>query len=182
MGLVNTPEMGAPDETMAHESAEGEAPGQPEAAELSAEAVRAKMNLPPELKKAYERVLQAGIKLMFDPRTRAETMQMIAAPGDPVQKIAQGVGSVMVVLFEQSNGTMPQQIIIPVAVELVMHVVEVVREAGAEISNEQVGAATEQTINFIMQKFGIDPNQLESMAKQQAQPQQPTGMVAQGAA
>lgn len=195
MGLVNMPEddeqampdPATPDGGKAHEAAEGEPPEPMDESALSSQAVRAKMNLPPELKKAYERVLQAGIKLMFDPRTREQTMQMIASPGDPVQKIAQGVGSVMLALYQQSNGTMPQQIIIPVALELVMHVVEVVREAGAEVTDAQVGDAMEQTINFIAQKFGIDPNQIEQMAsgKQPTspapEPQQPAGMVAQGA-
>ena len=155
--------------------------------ELSSQAVRGKMKIPPQMQKAYERIVQAGLKLMFDPRTREQTMQMMMSEGDPAQKIAQGVGSVMVALFEQSNGTMPQELIIPAAVELVAHVVEVAQQAGASITPEQYGAAVEQTIAFIGQKFGVnlDGQQPEQPPEQAMQPtQQPAGLVgmAQGAA
>lgn len=149
---------------------------QPESSGLSSQGMRAKMNLPPELKKAYERVVQAGLKLMFDPRTREQTMQMMASPGDPVPKIAQGVGAVMVALYQQSNGTMPQDIIIPAAVELVAHVVEVARDAGAEVTDEQMGEAIAATIEFIAQKFGVDLNQA---GQPEQMPQQDAGIVGQ---
>ena len=182
---MTMPDPATPDGGVAHEGAEGEAPEPNDESALSSAAVRAKMKIPPQMQKAYERIVQAGLKLMFDPRTREQTMQMMMAEGDPVQKIAQGVGSVMVALFQQSNGTMPQELIIPAAVELVAHVVEVAQQAGASITPEQYGAAVEQTIAFIGQKFGVNLDGQQPQPEQAMQPtQQPAGLVgmAQGAA
>lgn len=130
---------------------------------LSPQEIRANMNLPDNLKVAYDRTIKAGIKMMFDPKVREQTMQFMDGPGDEATKIGEGVGSIVLALFEYSNQTMPPQIIIPCALELIAHAGEVGREAGLPLDDQVIGEAMSQMIPFVMQKFGVTPDKIQEL-------------------
>jgi len=125
--------------------------------------MRARMDLPDNLKAAYDRTIKAGMKMMFDPKTRAQTMQFMDGPGDEATKIGEGVGSIMLALFEYSNQTMPPQIIIPCGLELIAHAGEVGREAGLPLDDNVMAEAMSQMVPFILEKMGIKPEKIQQM-------------------
>lgn len=130
---------------------------------LSPEEIRAQMKLPDNLKGAYDRTVKAGIKMMFDPKTRAQTMQYMDGPGDEATKLGQGVGTIMLALFEYSNQTMPPQIIIPCGLELIAHAGEVGREAGLPMDDQVIGEAMAQMVPFVLEKMGLPPDKIQQM-------------------
>lgn len=125
--------------------------------------MRARMNLPANLKAAYDRTINAGMKLMFDPKVREETMQFMDGPGDESTKIAHGVGSIMLALYMQSNETMPPQIIIPCGLELIAHAGEVGREAELPLDDNVIGEAMAQMVPFVLEKMGLPPEKIQQM-------------------
>ncbi len=165
-------------------SASEQSPGQG-AGKLDIETVRAKMQIPPEMEKPYQKMVLAGMKIMFSPETRSLIVKELA--GDPAamgDKLGVGMVRIMTYIWKESNNTLPPQLIIPVALELLMHAADFVKRAGiAEISDEEIGDAMEKTIFGLMSAFGVDPQQAEQAMVQltQGSGQQAQGLIAQGA-
>lgn len=179
-----------PDGSARHENMEGEA-AEPEE-ELTAESVRGQMKIPQELQTAYDKIIKAGLKVMFDPTTRAETMAFMNESGGDPEKLATGVMSVVVSLYQQSNETLPPNLIIPAGVELMVHASDVAKEAGMEISKEMLAEAMSSMVMQTLQKFGATPEQMQKLmggmdsgeatpAQSGGQPMQQPGQVPQGA-
>jgi len=155
-------QMGAPAADPAMEEQmppEAEAPQE----ELTAESARAQMQLPEELKEAYERVVEAGLKVMFDPSMRERTLEFMEGPGEPAEKMGEGVAAVMALLFKESNNTMPPQIVIPAGVELLLHAVDVARSGGMEMSQDDVAEAMAIMVEAVFRQFGADPQEMQMM-------------------
>ena len=156
-----------PDGGAAHEGMEGEAPeaegnsvsGEP----ITAASVRAKMKFPKGMEKAYDKVIKAGLQLMFDPTMREDTMQFMEESGGDPEKMAEGVSAVVLTLFKESNETLPPNLLIPAGIELLVHAVEVAKAGGAEVSNEQLAEGMGNMVEQILIKFGATPEQMQKL-------------------
>lgn len=132
--------------------------------QFSPQNVRAGMAIPPALRDAYLRVVTAGMKVMFDDQTHGQMLQVLKQPGPLEQKIGMGVAGLMILLFQQSNKTMPPQVIIPAGVELLAHAVDFLRQAGQQVPAQIVAEATSIMITTLLKKFGVDPDKLQAYA------------------
>lgn len=146
------------DQAMQEQAVQGpqdQAP-QSDADVFTVEGARAKMNMPKDLQPTYVRIVEAGMKLMFDQRTRDGTIAFLEEPGDMATKLAEGVTAVMAVLFKESNGTMPPQLVIPCGVELLLHVAAVANKGGMNIDNNTIAEAMANLVESIMKLFKVD--------------------------
>ena len=160
------------DDTEAHEGAESEGFESDEKAaegELTAESARAQMKLPDDLRQVYERVVDGGLKLMFSEQTREQTLQFMQGPGDPAEKMGEGVAAVMTQLFKQSNNTMPPQVIIPAGVELLLHAVDVVKKSGGQWTQDDTAESMANMVEAIFRQFGTSLEQVGGMMQQGGQ-------------
>lgn len=133
----------------------------PEGEELTTEAVSKNIQIPPELQEAYERVVIAGMKVMFSKETHRIMLKELQKEGPVGIRLGQGIAGLMLMLFKESNNTMPPQIIIPAGIELMMQAVDFMRKSGtAKVTNQDIGDAMEVMIATIMDKFGVPPDQL----------------------
>lgn len=131
--------------------------------DFSSAGVRRQMQLPKGMESAYDKVIKAGLKLMFDPSMREETLQFMEDSNGEPAAMAEGVSSVVVMLFKESNETIPPVLLIPAGVELLVHAVEVARKGGADVSNEQVAEGMGQMVEQILTKFGTTPEQMQQL-------------------
>lgn len=132
--------------------------------------IRSKMTVPPELKPAYDKIVAAGMRVMFSDKTNSLMMQQLKATPDIVKNIADGIAGLMGILFKNSNNKMPQQLIIPAALDLMMHAVDyIIKTKMAQLTPQQIGAATEATINAVLAKFNISPQQAQQILAQMGQ-------------
>ncbi len=138
------------------EQSMAEPPPQKDADVFSVEGARAKMTMPENMRDAYFRVVQAGMALMFSPQTREGAIAALEEPGDMAEKLSKAVTAVISMLFKESNGTIPPQLIIPCSVELLLHLVAVTNKGGMEIPKETVADAMAKMVNSVMQQFGVD--------------------------
>lgn len=156
-----------PDGGAAHEGMEGEAPEAEDNSvseePITAAGIRAKMKFPKGLEKAYAKVVKAGIQLMFDPSTREQTMAFMEESGGDPDKMAEGVSAVVLMLFKESNETIPPNLLIPAGIELLVHAVEVAKAGGAEVSNEQLAEGMGNMVEQILIKFGATPEQMQKL-------------------
>jgi len=132
--------------------------------DLNTQNISSKMTIPPQLKGAYQRIVLAGQKFLYDPSTRDIIKQQLAGPGPIDQKLGQGISDMMIMLFNKSNHTMPPQLIIPAGVELLIDAAEFLNKAAPNtVPKEAIGSATEAMIFTLLQKFGIPKDKAMQM-------------------
>jgi hypothetical protein len=141
--------------------------GRPQGDDLSAEAVSNNIKMPPELQEAYDRVVIAGMKVMFSDESHKMMLQFMDEEGPADEKLGKGIAGLMLILFKESNETIPPQVIIPAAVQLLMRAAEFAKQSGmGEISNKDIAGGIELMIAIILEKFGVDPSQFKQMLDQ----------------
>ena len=139
----------------------------PDGEELTLDSVKKNIQVPPQLQEAYEKVVIAGMKVMFSEQTNQILLQELQRPGAVGEKMGKGVAGLLLLLFKESNETMPPQVIFPAGVELVMQAADFLRQTElAKVTNQDIGVAVETMIMTILEKFGVDPNQLPQMFSQ----------------
>lgn len=139
----------------------------PDGEELTPESVQQNIKMPPELQEAYERVVIAGMKVMFSKDTHRIMLKEMQKSGPMADRIGKGIAGLMLILFKESNQTMPPQVIIPAGIELLMQSVDFMRKTGMEkITNKDIAGGMQVFINTIFEKFGVDPAKFESMVNQ----------------
>lgn len=109
MTELNEPPEDTPADTV-EDKAEGEGSA-PEAAKAKIEA-----HIPPEYQSAVERLVLAGMKAMFDPRTHQLMLDELRSQGDDLGKgAAVGIAALISQLLARVKGAMPQPAIVPAA-------------------------------------------------------------------
>lgn len=136
----------------------------PEGKELTLDSVKKSIKMPPELQEAYERVVIAGMKVMFSKETHRIMLKELQKQGPVGDRLGKGIAGLMLLLFKESNNTMPPQVIIPAGMELMMQAVDFMRETKTtEVTNQDIGQGVQVMIATIAEKFGVDPARLEQM-------------------
>lgn len=135
--------------------------------ELTPEKVNSQIKMPPELQEAYDRVVLAGMKVMFDKATHSKVMKAIEGEGPLSKRLGVGIAGLMATLFKQSNNTIPPQVLIPAGTNLLMQAADFLKRTGTEpVSNQDIGEAMQVMINTILDMFGVDPMKLRGALDQ----------------
>lgn len=159
-------------EPVPNEAPENEPPEAPQAETqehkgIDIEAILAKVEIPPDLKDLYEKCLVNGMRFMFDKGAFQETAKHLAKNEPMAKKIADGVVAVVYMLWEKSNKTLNPKVIVPVTFALTLKGFEFLQEAGnPEATKEVLGEAVDLATTTIMQKFGVQPDQIEQLVAQ----------------
>jgi hypothetical protein len=105
---------------------------------------------------AFERVVLAGMRLMYDKRTFEIFKRGLLREDRPVpQRLAAESAGLMKMLYDKSNGQMPKNIIAPAASMLLMEMGKFMTEAGiAQVSSDDVRQGTQLLMGMLKQMFG----------------------------
>lgn len=135
--------------------------------ELTPENIKSKLNIPPNLKNAFDRVTTAGMKVLYDPESQAEIKQHLAGPGDMGTKLGEGIATIMLHMFQQSNATMPPNVMIPAGIFLVVDAADFLEKSGKyDISDADTGNAIQLMIQNLMKAFNINKDNAPQLASQ----------------
>lgn len=136
------------------------------------------MEMPPELEKPYNRVVLAGMKVMFSKDTHEMALQALQGDGPLSERIATGIAQLMGILVQQSNGTLPGEVIIPAGLNLLLQACDFIDRKGIEPIDENVIA--EAMASFIAKVFeGSDApleQVIQALEQRFGQQQQPQGV------
>lgn len=139
----------------------------PEGEELTPEAVSENIQMPPELQEAYDRVVLAGMKIMFSKDSHKLMLKELQKPGPVGQKLGQGIAGLMLILVKESNNSIPPAVLIPAGIQLMMQAVDFMRQTGMEkVTNQDIGDGMELMIMTLMEKFGASPEKVQQMLNQ----------------
>ena len=151
----------------------------PEGDDLDTETIKENIKMPPELQEAYERVVIAGMKVMFSKESHKLMLDEIQKEGPIGQKLGMGIAGLMLLLVKESNNTIPPEVIIPAGVNLLSRAADFIRKSEIEkITNADIGDAMEVMISTILQKFGVEPEQMAEMLNQYSDENIPAEMGA----
>jgi hypothetical protein len=167
-------------EGAADERAEATAPkteagekAQKGAAKLAVSAVREKIQVPPELKEAYQKIIAAGLKVMYSEETHQDVMNMLPKDGTPGENLGRGIANLMSLLFQQSNQTMPPQLLIPCGLYLLVDAAEFMQQSGdSDLTDEDVGDAVLAMITEIFKMAGASADQAMQLMDQMGMSEQ----------
>lgn len=135
---------------------------------LSPDALQQAMNIPEPMKVPLQKVVLAGLKVMFSPQSHGLMQKQLQAPGPMPQKLGQGVAGLVCLLFQQSKRTIPPQLLIPAGVILMGHVVDFLKKAQQPVSGSDVGQGFELMVSEILRAFHLDINQVMNNASKKA--------------
>jgi RNA 3'-terminal phosphate cyclase len=143
----------------------------------------------PEQKKAVERIVTAGIKVMYSEQTRSMLSEQLGQQGDPAEVAGEGIAKLVALLFKESKGTMPMDAGMLAAQILLLEGLDFLEQSGrVQATPEVVASATKSMIAYLLQLFGVSQDKLAEMmaagGSQQGQEEQvpeqaqPAGIVA----
>lgn len=126
---------------------------------ITPESIKSKMRVPPQFKDAYERVVVAGMKIMFDQSTHAFAMKRVQqGEGSVGQRLGNAVAGLLSLILEKGKGGIPPQVVVPAGITLLVSAADFMNRSGIEaVPAKEVGVATEVMIDDVLKMFKIDP-------------------------
>lgn len=133
----------------------------------------------PKDKGALQRVVVAGQKVMFSKETHQYMLEALDKEGQVADKLAIGIVQLMKMLFAQSKGTMPPQIIIPAASILLVKAAEFVDKTEGGMTIEVFGDALKLAVVGIREEFSKAGKQGQPSQSPEASQPAPQGLINQ---
>ena len=132
--------------------------------EHSPEAVRSNMQIPPDLQRAYDKTVLAGMKLMFSKETHQLMLKEFEREGPLSKRLGEGVAGMMLMLFQESNRSLPPQVLIPAGTDLLVQAADFIKKSGLEkVTNKDIADGLEIMIGVLFEKFGISTDKVLQM-------------------
>lgn len=144
-----------------------------DAGPVDVDAILAKTDIHPQFKKIYDRAVLSGMRIMFDKKSHPMVLKYLDGEGELADKIAKGVVGVLYMLWDQSNKTLPPQILVPVVFTLTLKAFDFLQksdEPGA--TKEVLGDAVEKGVTRMLEEFGATPEQIPQILGQLQQAMQ----------
>ncbi|MBK8772473.1 MAG: hypothetical protein IPM06_18905 [Rhizobiales bacterium] len=132
----------------------------------------------PALKEAFQKVVMAGLKIMYAPQTR-ETLASSLSQDQPIADVvASNVAGLMRIMDDKSGGKIPRQVIIPAAVVLMQDLFKFVAESGiAQPTEDDATQALQKLVVTLAQTYHVMSKQPEQSGPQMNTQPAPTGLM-----
>ena len=120
--------------------------------------------VPPELKDAVDRIVAAGMKLMYAPQTRAQLEKAVQSQ-EPVPKVlAENITGLILMLDSKTKGGLPPEPLFPAAVTLLGDAAEVLSEAGRPVTKDDYENGVRMLYVMLSKKLGASDAQIMDAA------------------
>lgn len=120
--------------------------------------------VPPADKEAYDKIVLAGMKVMFeDKQMHAQLLQGLQQSPE-VKTVVDGIIGIIGLLFQQSRNSMPVGPMILAGQSLMMEALDFMEEAGMiEATPDLLAEATQLYIETILPKIGMTPEKMKAV-------------------
>lgn len=113
---------------------------------------------------AYDRVLMAGMKMLYSPDNAQMVQQLIEDPAVPMaNKLGEGIANLVVMMDNEGNGTIPKEVIVPVGVALMFEAADYLFEVGIEVTEDDLSNGLELLLMGVMTGYGLDPAKIDAI-------------------
>lgn len=148
---------------------------------MSPRAIMKSMKVTPQQQRQLLRIVAAGMKIMFDEKTHHLMLEAIDQPGPIEQRLANGILGLIGILWRESKGSIPPELIIPAAMVLLAEAADFLNKGGMTVTPEQFGTANERLIDMIFNQAGVSSDKIAAAGAGAAQ-RAPGAMAAAAAA
>lgn len=134
---------------------------------------------PPDAKDAVERVVAAGVKMMFAPSMRDELQQAVASQDPTSKALAENVAGLLLLVDQKAGGKVPVAAIFPAGLELLAEAAEAMSAAGRQVSQADYNEAAQMLFVILSRKMGASDDDIMQAAGKFGgeQPEQPAQEV-----
>lgn len=135
---------------------------------------------PQQLTQSIEKVVEAGKKILYSPKTRDLVLQELQSDGDIEDIIGSGVAKLTGMVYAEYKKTLPMEVLMPVNMLLMLEVMDFLEQGGKlEVNNDTLAQTTQATASAMLQLLGITPEKLQEYTQQaqSAAPQESQGLV-----
>lgn len=158
--------------------AKGQAPTKP-AGQVDVERIiaEARAKIPPQLRAMFDKVVLSGERIMFDKSSYHMTEEMLNKPGPLSKRISDGIITLVYMLWEKSNKTIPPQLIVPATLVLTLRAFQFLQESkDPEATGDVLGEAVADAVQGVMDRFGATQDKIPALVRSQGgQGGQPAG-------
>ena len=131
--------------------------------DLSPQAVMSKMHLTPQQQQQMQRIVMAGLKVMFDAQTHKMMLKQLDGPDPLPHKVGIGVAGLVALLLRESNNSIPPNLLIPAGLVLVAYACQWLQRAGDQMETQDVVMAMRTMTEVVLHAGGVDPAKLAAM-------------------
>lgn len=115
---------------------------------------------PPDFQSALERVVQAGMTIMYSPKLAGQLRERIASVKDPAQDAGQGAARMVSNLYQQSGKKMPTEVIVPAGMIFAYEWLDLLSKAGKiEVTPDLIADTTQAVGDSILPLFQLPGGQ-----------------------
>lgn len=127
----------------------------------------------------YQKIIQAGMKLLYIQQTHQMLMQGLDQEPDKIKAVAEGMVAILGLMFKESRNTMPPVPMIQAGMSLLLNVLDFLEQGGMiQVTADDLSRATQIYMDTLLPKLGITPQMMQNvMAKTQGVMQDPQKMA-----
>jgi len=152
---------------MAEEPGQAQAPEQEMDYDSQLQDMEARV--PDDMREAWDRIMVAGMKFMFDPQTNRMVNEYLEGPGDMAEKLGNAAAGLMITLDRESRSSLPKELMIPAGIALLILAVKYMKRAGiATVGAADYGKAIEIFMYKILEAYGVKQDQFDGYINQMA--------------
>jgi hypothetical protein len=118
----------------------------------------------PADKQAYDRIVLAGMKVMFSKETHGELMAGLKESQEPLKTAVEGIVGLLGLLFKESRNTMPVGPMILAGQSLLMEGLDFMEQGGMiQVTPDMLAEATQLYIETLLPKIGMSPEKMREV-------------------
>lgn len=118
-------------------------------------------SIPKQFEESFSKIITAGMRIMFSDETHELMLDQLEQEGDFAQNIGNAITGLMLLMYQKSNGTMPQELIIPAGIYLLAKGVNFIEKVtGEQVTSEVLSQAIQMMLDTLIEKTGADPKQI----------------------
>jgi hypothetical protein len=111
-----------------------------------------------------QRIVTAGLRFMFDPKTHKMLIEGIEDADDPLNMIGKGVAGIVVMMKKRAKGTMPPDGAVKASVVLLMHALDFAAKVDLiEESPEVINQSLQPMMEAMLSAEGITPDKMGAL-------------------
>ena len=123
--------------------------------------------VPPADKAAYDKIVLAGMKVMFSKETHGQLVQGLQESQDKLKTAVEGIIGILGILYQESRNTMPPGPMILAGQSLMMEALDFMEQGGMlEVTPDVLGEATQMYIETLLPKLGMTPEKMQAVMAQ----------------
>jgi hypothetical protein len=116
--------------------------------------------VPADVKDVVDRVVAAGMKVMYSPAMRSTVMEQVQRDDPVAQKLAECAAGLMLTLDQRSKGGIPMAALFPAALTLLGEMAEALVAAKQPVTQDDFNEAAMRLCVLMGRKLGADDEQI----------------------